>query len=120
MNAMSRIVLLLLVLFVAPVHSMAQVNDDAEIRSGYTDGRLNGYGWRTLHDGERAMYMRGAADALLMEAPINYGLRFPHGSYQEIAKTMDLFYANPYKRAIPLLIALKIIREDEQNSRGPK
>ena len=57
---------------------------------------------------------RGAADALLIESPQNYGQWFPRGTYQENAKAVDRFYANELKRVIPLLNALGIIK-DEQN-----
>jgi hypothetical protein len=64
LTQMTRVLVVILLLASACI---AQNLDDP--KSGQTGGRLNGYGWMKLSEGERVAYVRGAADALILEAP---------------------------------------------------
>jgi hypothetical protein len=72
---------------------------------------LNGRAWVDMGERERMIYLWGVREAMIAVNPRDYGKWLPRGSFQEIATEVDRFYSTVGARDVPLLDALRIIRD---------
>lgn len=92
----------------------AQLAPSPDVTSGFTNGRL----WLKLTANEKAFFLIGCNDAMLLGSMMVTGdfakipdqLKWPELTTAEIVKELDLFYSEGANGPVPIILAVRYVR----------